>query len=172
MENQSSSGAARYPCWEERTVIQLAKRLLKKYYCNADTDTAFSIHLFIFVQLSLIGFSATLLAVVALFTPPSAKALDFLICGGSLAVLCGAMAINLSGYHRVSLWTTIALMFIGPWISPLHEYLRHSGDYMPMMYLIIPIQITAMFIKVKPMCWLAVVQTGAGYAFNDRPKPH
>lgn len=142
-------------------MIQLAERLLDRHYCNADTNTAFSIHLLFYVQLSLIGFAVAVLAVVALFTLPSAKAVYFLICGSSLAVLCGAMALNLSGYHRVSLWTTVTLMFIGPWASILYEYLLRSGDYMPMMYVIIPIQITAMFIKVKPMYWLAVLQTGA-----------
>lgn len=69
------------------------------------------------------------------------------------------MYFNLGGKYKLALKMTIVLMFAGPWASVLFEYFSQSGDFIPMIYVIIPIQIAALFISTRAMFVIAAAQT-------------
>lgn len=138
---------------------KLLRRLLDTHYRHADADTVFSVQLLYYIQLSLACFLLVALAVVVTLTPGQTRTPYALITGGALAVLASSIALSLRGYHQTAFWSTAALMFAAPWASILYEFIRHSGDFVPMIYLIIPIQIMAMFVKIRPMYWVAALQT-------------
>ncbi len=138
---------------------KLVRRLLDTHYQHADADTVFSVQLLYYIQLSLVVFLMVVTALVATLTPSNNRIAYAIIAGCTLFAICSCMGLTLNGHYRTAFWGTVALMFLAPWVSVLYEYFQHSGDYVPMMYLIIPIHITAMFVKVRPLYWIAALQT-------------
>ena len=112
-----------------------------------------------YIQITSIIFTLLAVGVILLFTPAREKLAYVLISGGTCTLLCATLYLNLTGRYQVALWGTVVLMFIGPWVSIAYELLHVSGDFVPMVYLVIPIQITALVMQVKPMYWMAALQT-------------
>ena len=52
-------------------------------------------------------------------------------------------------------------MFFSPWASILYESFRGSGDSMPILFVVIPIQIAALYLATKSMLWISGVQIAA-----------
>ena len=140
-------------------MTQLVKKLLDRHYRQADADKVFSVRLLYYIQITSIIFTLLAVGVILLFTPAREKLAYVLISGGTCTLLCATLYLNLTGRYQVALWGTVVLMFIGPWVSIAYELLHVSGDFVPMVYLVIPIQITALVMQVKPMYWMAALQT-------------
>lgn len=134
------------------------QRLFQRFYPQGDTDALFNVSLLLYFQIALAAFLLITLAVIALLTPAAKRAFYLIMAGSLLCLLVGAIHLNLTGHHKPSLYFTALLMFIGPWLSILYELTLNSNDIMPMVYIIIPIQITAMFIQVRAVFWLSLVQ--------------
>ena len=137
----------------------LAKTLMDRHYQQADADTVFSVHQLYYIQITSIIFTFLAVGVILLLTPAREKLAYLFISGSTCTLLCAALYLNLTGRHHLALWGTVVLMFIGPWVSIAYELLKSSGDFVPMVYLVIPIQITALVMQVKPMYWMAALQT-------------
>ena len=137
---------------------QFVRRFQDQYYRNTEGDTLFSVKLLFYVQLSLIVFLCITLAVVIMLTPACNRFVYLLITGGMLALLGVSVWLGVTGRYRLSFWMTVALMFAGPWASVLYEHFRFSGDFIPMMYLIIPVQIAALFVRIKFVQGIAAFQ--------------
>jgi diguanylate cyclase (GGDEF)-like protein len=137
---------------------QFVHRVQDKYYRNSEGDTQFSVKLLSYVQMSLIVFLVITLVVVITLTPAGNRSVYLFITGSMLALLGLSVWLGVTGRYRLSCWMTVLLMFIGPWASVLYEHFQFSGDYIPMLYLIIPIQIAALFVSIKFVQGIAAFQ--------------
>ncbi len=137
---------------------QFVKRTQGKYYQHAKDETLFSAKLLFYVQLSLIIFVLVTIGVVLTLTPLPNRVAYLLIVCSMLALLSMSMWMGLTGRYRLAFWVTVSLMFVGPWASILYERFRLTSDFVPMIYLVIPIQITALFIRFKTMQIISAFQ--------------
>ena len=138
---------------------KLLRRALERHYYAENVEIVSNVPLLYYVQLALIAFLLVTLVIVILFTPAGDFPIYLSITLVSLAVLCLAVYFNLGGKYKLALKMTIVLMFAGPWASVLFEYFSQSGDFIPMIYVIIPIQIAALFISTRAMFVIAAAQT-------------
>ena len=134
---------------------------IQRNYPGDDTETASNATLLFYIQLTLTFFLLITLVVVALSTPAYNLLVYLLIPFVSLVAIIVSMVGTLHGQYRISLWVTISLLFAGPWISILFEHLSHSRDFLPMFYVTIPVQITALFLAIKPTLLIALLQAVA-----------
>lgn len=132
---------------------------MDKHYANADSELAANVPLLYYVQLALIAFLFVVLSVVIVFTPAKDVSAYLYITLFSFAVLSLTMYLNLSGHYRTGMVLTISVMFAAPWASVLFECFTRSGDFVPMIYVIIPLQIGALFFSTRVILSISAVQT-------------
>ncbi len=140
---------------------QFVRRTQGKYYRQAKDETLFAAKLLFYVQLSLIVFLLITIGVVLMLTPLPSRIAYLLIVCSLLALLGASMWMGLCGRYRLAFWVTTLLLFAGPWASILYERFCLTGDFVPMIYLVIPIQITALFIRFRYMQVFSALQAVA-----------
>ena len=136
-----------------------AARLISKHYPDQDSELVANVSLLYYIHFILLSFLLLALIMVLVVTVPGNQLTYRSIAVVSVVGIVTALYLNLNGKFKASLQITLLLMFVMPWLSILYEYLRHSGDYVPMMYMIIPIQLMALFMPLKPMFSIATAQT-------------
>ncbi len=137
------------------------RQCLNTHYHDSRADIQAKVPLLFFLHASLLLF-LTITAVLVLFLTPQ-KNLPFYLTLvlGSLAVISVCNWLNLTGRYAAALRGTILIMFFAPWASILYESFSGSGDVIPMIFVIIPIQIAALFLATKSMLLISGVQTAA-----------
>lgn len=134
---------------------------LEKHYKDSKADVQSKVPLLFYLHASLMLF-LVITSVLVLFLTPQANGLFYLLLVLiSLAIVCIANGFNLNGHYDLSLKVTIMVMFIAPWVSIVYESCMGSGDFMPMIYVIIPIQIAALFLAAKSVLLISGIQTVA-----------
>lgn len=130
-----------------------------KHYSKQDTELVANATLLYYIHYIIVVFLALTLFMVFNVTQSKDQPAYIIITFTAVIGIAVATFLNLTGRFSKSLTLTIVLMIVIPWASILYEYFKQSGDYMPMLYMIIPIQIIAVFIPLKPMFIIATVQT-------------
>ncbi len=83
----------------------------------------------------------------------------YLILVSVLALInVSALALNLSGKYKASAWLTVVSVTIGPWGSLLLDSHVAVGDYMPIVYIAVSIQLCAMLLSVRATAIIAAMQ--------------
>lgn len=138
---------------------KLLMRAVEQHYSKDSTETVSNVQLLYYIQLILILFLLTTVVIVFFFTPADNFPTYASISLVTLAILCVSAFLNLMGHYRTSLIITVTLMFAGPWVSVAYEYSMHSGDFVPLLYTIIPLQISALFFSTRAIFAIAASQT-------------
>ena len=128
-----------------------------------NSETAVFSNAVFLMFLQIVVFFLALMAVIAvsLFTPAQNRAFYLVLTIGCVLIASVAHVLNLSGKYALSLVLTLGILHAAPWLSILHEQLIGSGDCIPMVYIVIPTQISALFLSEKAMIPIAVAQTAA-----------
>lgn len=105
-------------------------------------------------------FLATL--VMLIFTNNTDQRVMYLTLVIALIVLvAAALAFNLQGKYRVSAWMTTIAMLLGPWGSILFDKTVAMGDFVPLVYIALSIQLSSVLLSEKATLIIALVQLGS-----------
>ena len=134
---------------------------LNTRYQGATADVQAKVPLLFYLHASLLLFLSVTAVLVIFLTPGASLAVYLSIVLISFVLVCIATRLNLIGRYPLALCLTILIMFVAPWASILYESIAGSGDLMPMIFVIIPIQIAALFLATKAMLMISGIQTVA-----------
>jgi diguanylate cyclase (GGDEF)-like protein len=74
----------------------------------------------------------------------------YLMLVGTLAIVnVGALVLNLSGRYIAASWLTVATVTLGPWVSLLLDSHVTAGDYIPIVYVALTIQLCSILLSAK-----------------------
>ncbi|MEI6102082.1 MAG: hypothetical protein WCP73_09605, partial [Eubacteriales bacterium] len=82
-----------------------------------------------------------------------------------IILLLLALLLNLQGKFRESAFLTIFCMVIGPWLSILLDYSVLHGDFMPLLYISLSIQLCSILLTEKTTILITGVQLSALIVF-------
>lgn len=134
---------------------------LMKYYRNSKADIQAKVPLLFYLHASLLMLLTVTAVLVLFLTPLGSRFFYLALVLVSLSTIAVCYWFNLTGRYAHALNGTILIMFITPWASILYESVTQSGDVIPMIFVIIPIQIAALFLATKSMLVISGVQTAA-----------
>lgn len=130
-------------------------------YKDSKADIQAKVPLLFYLHVTLLFFLTITAVLVIFLTPQSSLSFYLPLVLISLAIISVCNYFNLKGRYAPALNGTILIMFIAPWASILFESLSGSGDVIPMIFVIIPIQISALFLATKSMLLISGFQTAA-----------
>ena len=81
-----------------------------------------------------------------------------LLLVGLFFVITLSLVFNLRGRFHVSTWLTAVCMVLGPWLSILLDPCVYAGDYMPLIYVGMSIQLCSILLKERLTVVIAIVQ--------------
>jgi diguanylate cyclase (GGDEF)-like protein len=77
---------------------------------------------------------------------------------GLLTLAALAYGLNWSGHYRVSAGMTVALAAIGPWGSAILDPAVRQGDFVPLVYVVIPVMLSSVLLSPSVTGALAALQ--------------
>lgn len=83
-----------------------------------------------------------------------------LLLGGLGALVAAALAFNLRGSFRVSTWLTSVCMVFGPWLSILLDPAVLAGDFVPLIYVGMSIQLCSILLTERITLIISALQIG------------
>ncbi len=140
-------------------VHEAAKKRMEMCYGDHGAEKKSRAVLLLHLQVVLSALVALSVAVVFAYTPMDCKAFYLALTSLTLGVILLGGYLNLSGRYAFALTLTVAAMCVSPWVSIIHERIVHSGDLIPTVYVIIPAQISALFLSAAMMAGLGLVQS-------------
>ena len=124
---------------------------------HADGEARSAVNLLVFQCIYLVLISATIVLCIAV--DQGARLLFYiLLLGGLAAVVAAALAFNLKGRYRVSTLFTAVCMVLGPWISILLDPAVLTGDFVPLIYVGMSIQLCSILLRERATIVIAVIQ--------------
>ena len=81
-----------------------------------------------------------------------------LLLGGLFVIDAVALALNLQGKFRSSTWLTSICMVFGPWLSILIDPTVINGDFVPLIYVAMSIQLCSILLTQRATLILATIQ--------------
>ena len=81
-----------------------------------------------------------------------------LLLFGLAAIVAAALFFNLRGSFRVSTWFTSICMVFGPWLSILLDPTVLAGDFVPLIYIGMSIQLCSILLAERITLVISVVQ--------------
>ena len=81
-----------------------------------------------------------------------------LLLGGLVFVIASALAFNLRGCFRLSIWLTALCMVLGPWLSILLDPKVLAGDFVPLIYVAMSIQLCSILLRERLTIIIAAIQ--------------
>ena len=81
-----------------------------------------------------------------------------LLLGGLVFVIASALAFNLRGRFQLSIWMTALCMVLGPWLSILLDPKVFAGDFVPLIYVAMSIQLCSILLHERLTFLIAAIQ--------------
>ena len=105
-------------------------------------------------------------AVLCLFVDQGGRLVFYLLLlFGLMAVVLLALLFNLKGKYRASTWLTALCMVFGPWLSILLDPAVSSGDFVPLIYVAMSIQLCSILLQERTTILVSISQLSAMIAF-------
>ena len=86
------------------------------------------------------------------------RAFYIFLLGGLLLAIVFALICNLRGKFRGSIWFTAPCMVLGPWISILFDPNVLAGDFVPLIYVAMSIQLCSILLRKRLTIVIAIIQ--------------
>lgn len=77
---------------------------------------------------------------------------------GLFLVIFVSLLLNLLGKFRAASWLTVPCMIVGPWLSILLDPTVLAGDFVPLIYVAMSIQLCAILLQRRMTILIAIVQ--------------
>ncbi|MCE5189953.1 MAG: GGDEF domain-containing protein [Eubacteriales bacterium] len=81
-----------------------------------------------------------------------------LLLGGLMGIVAVALAFNLRGRYPISGWLTSACMVFGPWLSILLDPTVLAGDFVPLIYIGMSIQLCSILLSERVTLVISAIQ--------------
>ncbi len=167
-QNVPQSGARYRICWELRAnwsgklsfrmkikKIDAFLALFQRRHEESEARSAGNLFIFQFIYLVLILATIVLCIVV----DQGERLLFYLLLLGGLEItVAGALAFNLSGRYRTSTVLTAICMVLGPWLSILFDPAVLAGDFVPLIYIGMSIQLCSILLRERVTIIIAAIQ--------------
>jgi len=116
-----------------------------------------AVNLLIFQLIYVVLLLATL--ALCLFVDQGGRLLFYLLLlGGLTLAVFTAFVYNLRGKYRVSKWLTAFCMLFGPWLSILLDPTIVAGDFVPLIYVGMSIQLCSILLRERTTIVFAAIQ--------------
>jgi len=124
---------------------------------HRQSETRSAVNLLVFQMIYLVLIAGTM--ILCLFVDRGERLEFYLsLLGGLMLVVAAALAFNLRGRYRVSNWMTAVCMVFGPWLSILLDPTVLGGDFVPLIYVGMSIQLCSILLSERITLVLAGVQ--------------
>lgn len=140
-------------------IRQWIQSMLTRHYQDKDSDLRASVTLVFWIQAALIVLLLVTLLIILIFTPETNRVIYVCITSVSALVVATSMTFTIRGFFKVGFNLLIAIMYIAPWVSVCYEVIVRSNDYIPILYVVIPVQISALFFQLNTVVWCVTIQT-------------
>jgi diguanylate cyclase (GGDEF)-like protein len=110
------------------------------------------------IQIVLLPLLSATAALVVIINSSDRRVLYFAIVIGLLALMAASLAFNLRGKYMVSAWLTTIAMQMGPWGSILLDNAVIKGDFVPLIYIALSIQLCSVLLSEKATLIIALIQ--------------
>jgi diguanylate cyclase (GGDEF)-like protein len=128
-----------------------------------------AVNLLIFQAIYLVLISATI--ALCFFVDREERLLFYLLLLSGLGMMVlGSLILNIRGRYRASVWITSACMILGPWLSILFDPSVFRGDFVPLVYVGLSVQLCAILLNKRATLVVALAHLGgviAAIAFNS-----
>jgi len=136
---------------------QVSARLDEFRAKHALSERRGAINLLVFQLVYVVLLLATM--VLCLFVDQGTRLLLYLLLvGGILAIIIVALVFNLRGKYRVSTWLTAPCIILGPWLSILLDPSVLNGDFVPLIYVAMSIQLCSILLREKHTIVISIIQ--------------
>lgn len=127
---------------------------------HAQSEARSAVNLLVFQLIYLVLLAMTIM--LSVFVNHGARQLFYLLLlGGLFLVIIAALWFNLRGKFRVSTWFTAPCMVLGPWISILLDQSVLAGDFVPLIYVAMSIQLCSILLRERLTIIIALIQLTA-----------
>ena len=127
-------------------------------HLQSEARSAISLLVFQVIYLALL----TMTIILTLFVDHGKRLLFYvLLLGVLLLVIVVALFFNLRGKFRISTWFTAPCMVLGPWLSILLDPAVLAGDFVPLIYVAMSIQLCSILLRERMTIVIAVIQLAA-----------
>ena len=127
---------------------------------HAQNNRRSAVNLLVFQLIYLVLIAATI--ILSAFVDHGARLWFYLLLlGGLMIVIVAALFYNLRGRFRVSTWLTAFCMVVGPWLSILLDPAVAGGDFVPLIYVGMSIQLCSILLRERMTIAIAIIQFAA-----------
>lgn len=131
---------------------------------HASSEARSALNLLVFQLIYLVLLAGTI--VLCLFVDRGERlAFYLLLLGGLSVVVAVALAFNLRGRFHVSTWFTSSCMVLGPWLSILLDPAVLNGDFVPLIYIGLSIQLCSILLSERITLIVSSIQLFGVIAF-------
>jgi len=110
------------------------------------------------IQIALVSLLSTTVVLVSIIDNSDRRVLYLALVISLLALIVTALIFNLMGKYKVSAWLTIIDTQLGPWVSILFDNTVTRGDFVPLIYLTLSIQLCSILLSERATLLIAIVQ--------------
>ena len=116
-----------------------------------------AVNLLIFQLIYLVLLFGTMILVICVNR--GARLILYLSLVGTLMItIAFGLYYNLKANHRISKWLTAICMVLGPWMSILFDPAVLAGDFVPLIYIGMSIQLSSILLRERTTIIISVVQ--------------
>jgi len=124
---------------------------------HAQSEARSAVNLIVFQLIYLTLITATLVLSIAVNT--GARQLFYvLLLSGLLIIILTALLFNINGKFRISTWFTAPCMVLGPWLSILLDPTVLAGDFVPLIYVAMSIQLCSILLRERMTIVITIIQ--------------
>jgi diguanylate cyclase (GGDEF)-like protein len=110
------------------------------------------------IQIVFVLLMSTTSVLVILFDNSDRRVLYLSLDICLLTILVTALILNLQGKYKVSAWLTIIAMILGPWVSILLDETVIKGDFVPLIFIALSIQLCSILLSEGATIFIAAFQ--------------
>ena len=127
---------------------------------HALSEARSAVNLLVFQMIYLVLIAATM-GLTAIINHGERLVFYMMLLGGLFFVIFCSLLLNMIGKFRAASWLTAPCMVIGPWLSILLDRTVLAGDFVPLIYVAMSIQLCSILLKERVTIIIAIVQLTA-----------
>ena len=110
------------------------------------------------IQIAFIPLLSATAVLLAITDKSGQRVLYLVLIAGLLVLVLASLAFNLKGKFMISAWLTTIAVLLGPWGSILLDNTVANGDFVPLVYLALSVQLCSVLLSEKATLIIALIQ--------------